>query len=93
MVRRRVNGHVEAEGLELAEVARILALTACLLVVPAGPEIGEPRGGIGEEMPDDDEDRASDGALGLVPPSRGRACEPLARNVRCSRRPLAAWVQ
>ena len=46
-----VDGHVEAEGLELAEVGTDLALTACLLVVPAGPEIGEPRGGIGEEMP------------------------------------------
>jgi len=31
-----------------------LALTVGLLVVPAGPEIGEPGGGVRAEMPDDD---------------------------------------
>jgi hypothetical protein len=76
---RGVDGHVEAEGLELAEVGTDLALTACLLVVPAGPEVGEPGGGVGEELPDDDEDGASDGAFGLVPAEPpGQPAEPLA---------------
>ena len=63
----RVDGHVQAEGLELAEVGADLALAAGLFVVPAGPEVSEPGGGVREKMPDDDEDGASDGALGLVP--------------------------
>jgi hypothetical protein len=37
-----VDGHVDAEGSELAEVAADLAVAACLLVVPAGAEVGEP---------------------------------------------------
>ena len=58
---------VEAEGLELAEVGADLAVAAGLLVVPAGPRVGEPCGGVGQEVPDDDEDGASGGALGFVP--------------------------
>ena len=75
----RVDGQVQAEGLELAEVGADLALPARLLVVPAGTEVGEPRGGIREKVSDDDEDGASDGALGLVPAEPARqAAEPLA---------------
>jgi hypothetical protein len=35
-----VDGHVDAEGPELAEVGADLAVAACLLVVPAGAEVG-----------------------------------------------------
>jgi len=37
-----------------AEVVPDLALTVCLLAVPAGPRIGEPGGRVRAEMPDDD---------------------------------------
>ena len=36
-----VDGHLDAEGFELAEVAADPAVAACLLVVPAGAEVGE----------------------------------------------------
>ena len=50
-----------------------------LLVVPAGAEVGEPGRGVGEEVPDDDEDGSSDGALGLVPAeAAGQPAEPFA---------------
>ena len=51
---------MQAEGLELAEVGADLALPARVLVVPAGTEVGEPRGGVREKVSDDDEDGASD---------------------------------
>jgi hypothetical protein len=60
------DGDVEAEGLELAEVGADLAVAAGLRVVPGGAEVGEPGFGVGEEVPDDDEDGAGDGALGPV---------------------------
>jgi hypothetical protein len=60
-------GDVEVEGLELAEVGADLAVAVGLAFVPVGAEVGEPCFGVGEQVPDDDEDGARDGALGPVP--------------------------
>jgi hypothetical protein len=46
-----VDGHVKAEGLELAEVVADLAVAAGLLVVPAGSEVSAPGRWVGEEVP------------------------------------------
>jgi hypothetical protein len=54
-----VDGDVEAEGLELAEVAADPAVAAGLLVVPAGAEVVEPGRGVGQEVPDDECDTRS----------------------------------
>ena len=54
-----VDGHVDAEGFELAEVAADLAVAAGLLVVPAGAEVGEPGLGVGQEVLDDECDTRS----------------------------------
>jgi hypothetical protein len=61
------DGHVEAEGPELAEVGSDLAVPPGVVVMPAGAKVSEPGTGIGQEVPDDDQDRPADGALGLVP--------------------------
>ena len=53
--------------MELAEVGADLAVAVGFAVVPAGAEVGEPGFGVGEQVPDDDEDGAGDGALGPVP--------------------------
>ena len=47
--RSRVDGDVEAEGLELAEVAADPAVAAGLLVVPAGAQVVEPGRGVGQQ--------------------------------------------
>jgi hypothetical protein len=61
------DGDVEAEGLELAEAGADLAVAVGCALVPVGAEAGEPGVGAGRQVPDDDEDRAGDGALGPVP--------------------------
>src|SRR5690242_5935147 len=72
-------GDLEPEGLELAEAGADFAVAVCFAVVPAGAEVGEPGSGIGEQMPDDDEDGAGDGALGPVPAEApGQAAESFA---------------
>jgi hypothetical protein len=45
------DGHVEAKGLELAQVGADLAVAAGVVVVPAMAEVGESGTGIGEEVP------------------------------------------
>ena len=46
-----VDGHVQAGSLESAEAGADLALPACVLVVPAGTEVGESCGGVREGVP------------------------------------------
>jgi hypothetical protein len=73
------DGDVEAEGAELAEVCLDLAVAVGRAFVPVGAEVGEPGFWVGEQVPDDDEDGAGDGALGPVPAQApGQAAEPFA---------------
>src|SRR5690349_5673286 len=70
---------VEAEGLELAEVGADLAVAVGLAVVPAGAEVAEPGAGVGQQVPDDDEDGPAGRALGAdAADAPGEAAEPLA---------------
>src|ERR1700728_609372 len=61
-----LDGDVEAEGVELADVVLDLAFAADAVVVVVGAEVSEPRGGVGEQVEDDDEDGAGDGGQGLA---------------------------
>jgi hypothetical protein len=61
---RVADGDFEAEGLELVEVAADLAVAVAVEFVPVGAEVGEAGFGVVEEVPDDDEDGAGDGAPG-----------------------------
>ena len=75
----RGDGDVEAEGLELAEVGADLAVAVGLAIVPAGAEVAEPGAGVGQQVPDDDEDGPADRALGAdAADAAGEAAEPLA---------------
>src|SRR4029077_913755 len=58
-------GDVEAERLDLPEVVAELAVGVGAGLVVAGAEVGEPGGGVGEQVPDDDQDGAGHGDLGL----------------------------
>ena len=60
--------------------ARILRSRSASAVVPAGAEVGEPGRGVGEEVPDDDEDGPPDSAPGRVSCRRrgDRRAEPFA---------------
>src|SRR6266851_6090397 len=49
-----------AEGFELADQVAGLALGVDLGVVPAGAEVGEAGGAVGEQVEDDDQDGAGD---------------------------------
>ena len=60
------DGDVESEGVELAEVGADLAVAVGFAFVPVGAEVGEPGFGAGEQVPDDDQDGAGDGAFGPV---------------------------
>ena len=61
-------------GLDLA-----VAVAVGVSVVPVGAEVGEPGFGVGEEVPDDDEDRSSDGAPGPgAAEAAGQAADPFA---------------
>ena len=67
------------EGAELVQEAAGAAVGVGLALVPAGAEVGVPGFGVGEEVPDDDEDGAGDGASCPVPvEAPGQAAEPLA---------------
>src|SRR6202035_1315599 len=58
-------GDVEAEGLDLADVVAEFAVGVGAGLVVAGAEVGEPGGGVSEQVPDDDQDGAGDGDLGF----------------------------
>src|SRR5215207_8113044 len=61
----RLQGDLVAERLELAdEVAGLAALVDAAGVV-AGAQVVEAGGGVGEQVPDDDQDGAGDGDQGL----------------------------
>ena len=65
--------------MELAEVGADLAVAVGLAVVPAGAEVAEPGAGVGQQVPDDDEDGPADRALGAdAADAAGEAAEPLA---------------
>ena len=59
------DGDGEAEGLKLADVVADLSFGAGAVVVVAGAEVVEPGSRVGEQVEDDDEDRAGDGGLGF----------------------------
>src|SRR5215469_16658641 len=58
-------GDVEAEGLDLPDVVTELAAGVGTGLVVAGAEVGEPGGRVGQQVPDDHQDGAGDGDLGL----------------------------
>jgi hypothetical protein len=68
------DGDVEAEGAELAQVGADLAVAVGCAFVPVGSEVDEPGFGAGEQVPDDDEDGAGDGAFGPVPAQAAEPC-------------------
>src|SRR6266849_2955422 len=71
---------VGVEGAELVQEAAGAAVGVGFALVPAGAEVGEPVVGAGEQVPDDDEDGAGDGAPGPVAvEAPGQAAEPLDR--------------
>jgi hypothetical protein len=80
-------GDVETEGLEVAEVGADLAVAVGLALVPPGAEVAEPGAGVGQQVPDDDEDGPADRALSAdAPDAPGQAAEPLAEEgVRAGR--------
>ena len=59
------DGHVEPEGLDLADVVAELTVGVGAGGVVAGAEVGVAGGGVGEQVPDDDQDGPGDGDLGL----------------------------
>ena len=66
-----LQGDSVAECFELAEVVALLALSVDAGVVEAGAKIMEAGGGVGQQMPDDDQNGAADrddGSLGAAPP-------------------------
>ena len=62
---RRGEGDGVAEGFELADVVAGGAVFADALVVVAGAEVVVAGGGVGEQVPDDDQDGAGDRDEGL----------------------------
>ena len=57
---RRGRGDGVAEGFELADQVADLALLIDVGVVPAGAEVVEAGGAVGEQVEDDDQDGAGD---------------------------------
>src|ERR1700679_963509 len=73
------DGDLVAEGLQAAEVGAGFAVAVGLPLVPVESEVGEPGLGVAQQVPDDDQDRASDGASGAgAAEFAGQAAEPLA---------------
>ena len=61
---------VESERLDLPDVVAELAVGVGAGLVVAGGEVGVTGGGVGQQVPDDDQDGAGDGDLGLALPRR-----------------------
>src|ERR1700751_543659 len=59
------DGDVEAERLDLPDVVAELAADVEASLVVAGAEVGVPGFGVTEQVPDDNQDGAGDGYLGL----------------------------
>ena len=63
---RGFEGDLVAEGLELPDVVALLAVGADAGVVELGAEVVEAGVGVGQQVPDDDQDRAADRDDGLL---------------------------
>src|SRR6266508_648073 len=59
-------GDLVAEGSELVDEVAGFAVFVDAVVVVVGAEVDEASGGVGEQVPDDDEDGAGDGDEGLL---------------------------
>ena len=59
-------GDLVAEGFELADVVALLAVGVDAAVVEVGAEVVEAGFGVGQQVPDDDQDGAADGDDGLL---------------------------
>src|SRR5260221_10368615 len=70
-------GDGEAERFDLPDVVFDLLVFVGAGLVVAGAEVGEPVGGVGEQVPGDDQDGAGDCDLGLAA-AAGDAAVPLA---------------
>ena len=76
------------------QVSANFAVAVGFALVPVGAEVGEPGGGVVEQVPDDDEDPLGDGALGLVPAEApGQAADSFAEEGVSADGAVAAWVQ
>src|SRR3984885_11566209 len=64
---------VVAEGLELSSGVAGLAAAVGVPGVPVRSEVAVAGGGVVEQVPDDDQDGAADGAAGLRPPAAAGA--------------------
>src|SRR3954453_6265301 len=62
----RVEGDLVAEGFELVDVGGLATLWVVAAVEEIRPEVGEVGVGIGQQEPDDDQDRAADRDEGLL---------------------------
>ena len=72
-------GDFVAEGFELADVCPLAAVRVDALVEEVAAEVGEAGGGVGEQVPDDDQDRTADCDDGFVlAPAAGDPPVPLA---------------
>src|SRR5215471_8159616 len=75
----RGEGDGVAEGFELADVAAGLAVLVDSAGVPGGAEGTEPGGAVGEQVPDDHQDRPGDGDQRLeLSAAPGETAVPLA---------------
>ena len=59
-----------AEGLELADVVALGALSVDASVVEAGAQVLEPCGRVGQQMPDDDQDGPATATMARLLPRR-----------------------
>ena len=88
------DGDLDAEGAELAEVGLDLAVAVALAGVPVGAEVGEPGGGVGQEVQMMTRMDLPTAHWARTPPrrlARRRYLSP--RNVAVRAAPMAAWVQ
>jgi hypothetical protein len=84
-------GYCEAESLDLLDVVLQLVVDIDAGLVVAGAEVGEPGPGVTEQVPDDDQDGAGDGDLGLLlAAAAGDRVVPLAEEGLGAGAPLAA---
>jgi hypothetical protein len=66
LIRRRVEDDFVAEGFELADLVRAAALGIDAAGVEVWAEVSVAGFGIGQQVPDDDQDRAADGDVGFL---------------------------
>jgi len=79
------HGDLIAEGLELADVDALFAVGADAGVVELGAEVVEPCLRVGQQVPNDDQDRAADRDDGLfLAPAPSDAPVALAEEAPCS---------